>query len=248
MDPIKQDLSHRLTAPGREFMLGADGFGRDLLSRTIWGARVSIIVGLLSVIVGAAIGVLIGVVPGYLGGRVDQVAMGVVDIVMAFPMLLLAITIVAVFGGGLLNLVIAIGISNVPHFARITRGEALRVRNLEYVDAARAIGASQTRVILRHIFPNLLATMVVLFTLRTSSAVLTESSLSFLGLGLPPPLPSWGVMLAEGQRFLTVAPWVSIVPGAAIALLVFGLNLFGDGLRDAMDPRLTAERIGRAGV
>ncbi|MBI4278075.1 MAG: ABC transporter permease [Armatimonadetes bacterium] len=240
-DPLRQNLTRMLTPPGDAYALGADGFGRDVLSRIIWGSRVSVAVGLLSVLLGATFGSVIGVVAGFFGGRIDGLIMRLVDIAMSFPLLLLAIAIVTVFGRGMANLVVAIGIGNIPHFARLTRGETLRIRGLEYVDASRALGASAGRIILRDVVPNMMATIVVLTTLRTSFAVLTESSLSFLGLGLPPPLPSWGVMLAEGQRFLTLAPWVSIFPGTAIALLVLGLNLFGDGLRDALDPRLTGE-------
>ena len=244
-DPLQQSLTNRLHRPGPVYRMGTDSYGRDILSRMIWGSRVSVDVGLLSVLLGASIGTIVGLIPGYFGGRIDSIMMRLVDVGMAFPMLLLAITIVTVFGRSMADIVFAIGISNIPHFARLTRGETLRLRRLDYVEAARALGASSARVIVRHLLPNLMATIVVFVTLRTSFAVLTESSLSFLGLGLPPPTPSWGVMLAEGQRFLTIAPWISVVPGMAIALLVLGLNLVGDGLRDALDPRLNAERSGR---
>ena len=244
-DPLEQSLLEMFTPPGPAHLLGTDGFGRDILSRIIWGSRVSLRVGVFSVLIGAALGVAVGLMAGYFGGVLDNLFMRLIDIAMAFPMLLLSIAIVAIFGTGLANLILAIGIANIPEFARLTRGEVLRIRNFDYVTAGQALGASSGRVMVRHILPNLTATIVVMATLRISVAVLTESSLSFLGLGLPAPTPSWGVMLAEGQKLLMLAPWASIVPGAAIALLVLGFNLVGDGLRDTLDPRTRSEHFGQ---
>lgn len=242
-DPLKQNLPEMLQAPSLSHPLGTDSFGRDLLSRIVWGSRVSLRVGLLSVLLGSLIGIGLGLVSGYFGRTLDTVVMRVIDIGMAFPMLLLAISIVAFFGTGLTNLILAIGIANIPEFTRLTRGEVLRVRTVDYVVAGEALGAKSGRIMLRHILPNLTGTIVVMATLRISVAVLTESSLSFLGLGIPAPTPSWGVMLAEGQKLLILAPWASIFPGLAIALLVMGFNLMGDGLRDVYDPRTMSESL-----
>lgn len=236
-DPLAQDLTRRLVAPNSQHWLGTDGLGRDVLSRIIWGARISLAVGLLAVGLGALIGIAVGLLGGFFGGRLDSLLMRIIDIAMAFPTLLLAIAVVAFFGKGLFNLILAIGLSNVPEFARLTRAEVLRLRNLDYVSSGRALGASSSRLLVRHILPNLIATLIIMATLRFSVAILAEASLSFLQLGVPPPTPSWGVMLSEGQRLLILAPWISILPGFAIAALVLGFNLLGDGLRDTLDPR-----------
>jgi peptide/nickel transport system permease protein len=246
-DPLAQSLANRLQPPSAEHWLGTDGLGRDLLSRIIWGSRVSLIVGCAAIAIGASTGITLGLVSGFFGGQVDNLLMRLIDITMAFPTILLAIAVVAFFGRGEGNLIIAIGISNIPEFTRLTRGEVLRLRNLDFVAAGRALGASSLRLMLRHILPNLVAIMVILSTMRVSVAILAESSLSFLGLGIPPPTPSWGVMLSEGQRALVLAPWLSIAPGFGIALLVLGFNLLGDGLRDVLDPRTRIDRLA-AGV
>ncbi|MGH2372288.1 MAG: ABC transporter permease [bacterium] len=241
-DPLQQRLLERLKGPGTPgHPLGTDNFGRDLFARLVYGARVSILVGVVSVAIAAALGSLAGLLGGYYGGVLDQVLMRTVDVLMAFPLILLAIAIVAFLGGGLFNLTLAVGISSVPPFARLVRGEVLVQCSRDYVEAARALGAGGGRVMRRHILPNSLSPIVVLSTLRISTAILTESSLSFLGLGVAPPTPTWGNMAAEGTKFLQTAPWISIVPGAAIMLMVLGFNLFGDGLRDALDPRLKGE-------
>lgn len=242
-DPLAQSLTNRLQAPSAQHWLGTDGLGRDLLSRIIWGSRVSLVVGCAAIAIGASIGITLGLVTGFFGGRIDNLLMRLVDITMAFPTILLAIAVVAFFGRGEANLIIAIGISNVPEFTRLTRGEVLRLRNLDFVAAGRALGASSFRLMVRHILPNLVAMMIILSTLRVSVAILAESSLSFLGLGIPAPTPSWGVMLSEGQRALVLAPWLSIAPGFGIALLVLGFNLLGDGLRDVLDPRTRIDRL-----
>ena len=240
-DPVDQDLSRRMKPPGRAHVLGTDDFGRDILSRIMWGSRISLAVGAAAVVIGALFGSLVGFAAGYFGGASDHLLMRAMDIMMAFPTLLLAITLVAVLGSGLGNLVVAIGVANIPQFGRVVRGEVLRIKLLDYVDAARGLGASHLRIILRHLLPNIWSALIVLISLRVSVAILSEASLSFLGLGIRPPAPSWGTMVAEGQKFLLLAPWMSLVPGLAIMALVLGLNLLGDGLRDALDPRLRGE-------
>jgi ABC-type dipeptide/oligopeptide/nickel transport system permease subunit len=241
-DPVQQRLLDRLKPPASPgHALGTDNFGRDLLSRLIFGARVSMLVGVASVAIAATTGSAIGLLAGHAGGRADQWLMRVVDVLMAFPLILLAIVIVAFLGGGLGNLMLAVGVSSVPPFARLVRGEVLSLRGRDFIEAARALGAGSRRVMWRHLLPNCLSPIVVLSTLRISTVILTESSLSFLGLGVSPPTPTWGNMVAEGTKFLQTAPWISITPGAAIMAVVLAFNLFGDGLRDALDPRLKGE-------
>jgi len=241
-DPVQQRLLGRLRPPGAPaHPLGTDNFGRDVLSRLLFGSRISILVGVVSVAIAAGVGILFGLLGGYYGGVLDQWLMRLIDILIAFPVVLLAIAIVAFLGGGLLNLMLAVGISSVPPFARLVRSEVISQRGRDYVEAARALGAGHGRLMGRHILPNSMSAIVVLSTLRISTAILTESSLSFLGLGVGPPTPTWGNMVAEGTKFLQTAPWISIVPGAAIMLMVLAFNLFGDGLRDALDPRLKGE-------
>jgi peptide/nickel transport system permease protein len=241
-DPTQQRLLERLRPPALgPHPLGTDNFGRDLLSRLVYGARVSLLVGVVSVAIAAVFGAAMGLLGGYYGGGLDTLLMRVVDVLMAFPLILLAIAIVAVLGGGLVNLMLAVGISSIPPFARLVRGEVLTQRGRDYVEAARALGAGGGRVMGRHILPNTLSPLVVLSTLRVSTVILTESSLSFLGLGVTPPTPTWGNMVADGTKFLQTAPWISIVPGIAIMITVLAFNLFGDGLRDALDPRLKGD-------
>ncbi|RJQ09509.1 MAG: ABC transporter permease [Bacillota bacterium] len=242
-NPTAQDLRLRLLPPlTPEHPLGTDELGRDILTRIIFGSRVSLLVGACSVLLGLVLGTLIGITSGYFGQRYDTVMMRLMDVMMTFPTLLLAIAIVATLGGGMFNLMLAIGISNIPRFARLVRGEALRLRNLDYVEAARAAGASNGRIMLRYMLPNLLSALIVMITLRVGVAILVESSLAYLGLGVPPPTPTWGGMVSRGQRFLLFAPWMSLVPGTAIMILVFSINLFGDGLRDALDPQLRGDQ------
>jgi peptide/nickel transport system permease protein len=246
VDPSQQRLLERLQPPGSPgHRLGTDNFGRDLLSRVIYGSRISILVGFVAVGIAASLGTAVGLLGGYFGGAVDMLVMRSIDVLMAFPLILLALAIVAVLGGGLFNLMLAVGISSIPPFARLMRGEALAQRGREYVEAARALGAGAARIMWRHILPNAVAPLVVLATLRISTVILTEATLSFLGLGVAPPTPTWGNMVADGTRFLQTAPWISIIPGTAIMVTVLGFNLFGDGLRDALDPRLKGEDIGR---
>lgn len=237
-DPVDQDLINQNQPPSAEHWLGTDRLGRDILSRVIWGARLSFVTGVGSVLVGAAQGALLGLAAGYYRGWADGIIIRVVDLLLVFPLYLSAIFVVAVLGPSPLNTILAVGIATTPAFARLTRGEVLGEREKEYVMAAWALGNSNARVIARHILPNILAPLMVLASLNIGNAVLVEASLSFLGLGPPPPTPSWGLMVNDGIVVLRSAPWVSLLPGAAVALLVLGSNLLGDGLRDAFDPRL----------
>jgi peptide/nickel transport system permease protein len=237
-DPAAMAPTALLARPGAGHPFGTDQFGRDILSRLLYGSRVSLGVSFASVALALGAGGAIGVVSGYYGGALDSVLMRSMDVVFAFPAVLLAIAIMAVAGTTPPVLVAAIGIVYTPQFARVTRGSVLQARGIEYVEAARAQGAGVPRILLHHIVPNILAPIIVQTSLSLSFAILTESALSFLGLGTQPPTPSWGNMLAEARRFMTIAPWTAVFPGAAISLIVLGFNLLGDGLRDVLDPRL----------
>lgn len=231
-------LVERLQAPSASHLLGTDSQGRDILSRIIYGARVSVQVGIISVGIALVIGTLMGMVAGFYGGWVDNLMMRLVDIMLAFPSVLLAIAITAVLGPELKNAMLAIGVVNIPAFARIVRSTVLSVKAMEYVEAARAIGATDVRIIFRHVLPNSMAPLIVQTTLSIGTAILDAAALSFLGLGAQPPTPEWGAMLSDGRSYLQKAPWVMFFPGMAIMLVVLGFNLLGDGLRDALDPRL----------
>ncbi len=237
-DPARQSLVEKRTKPGAKYVLGADEFGRDILSRVIYGARVALLVGVLSALIAVAGGLLLGTVAGFVGGWLDAVLMRGIEILLAFPYLLLALAIVAALGTGALNTTIAVGIWGVPAVTRIVRGSVLALRETEYVGAARALGAPVTALLHRHILPNIVPSLIVYATLFMANAILLEAALSFLGLGVQPPTASWGLMVSTGRDVLLVAPHVATVPGLAIMVAVLAFNLVGDGLRDALDPRL----------
>lgn len=241
MDPAIQTLADKRTPPGSTYLLGADEFGRDILSRIIYGARVALYVAFVAVALALVMGVAIGLVAGFAGGWIDTVLMRLVDIMLSFPYLLLAIAIVATLGTGVQNTTLAVGIWATPSFARITRGQVLAIKGREYITAAQAVGVSGLRMIWRYILPNAIPPVIVFATLYMANAILLEAALSFLGLGVQPPQPSWGLMVASGRDFLRVAPHVATIPGVAIMLAVLGFNLLGDGLRDALDPRLRGQ-------
>jgi peptide/nickel transport system permease protein len=245
-NPAAQDTRYALTGPSMRHWLGTDELGRDILSRTIWGTRISLEVGVGAVIVAFLIGIPLGMVAGYRGGVVDALVMRGMDIMLAFPNLLMALLLVAALGSSLTNETIAIGIALVPNFARVARGMTLSLRENEYIVAARAMGARQVRVLFRHLLPNAFATLFVMATLYIATAIRTEASLSFLGLGVPPPAPSWGNILSEGQSYVRQAPWVTGFAGLAILIAVLAFNLLGDALRDVMDPRLRGEGVRKA--
>jgi len=237
-DPLAMASQALLAPPGGPHPFGTDQFGRDVASRLLYGARVSLSVSFASVLVALAVGGAAGVAAGYFGGALDGVLMRSMDVIFAFPAVLLAIAIMAAAGTAVWTIVAAIGVVYTPQFARVSRASALAVRGLEYVDAASALGAGTGRILWNHILPNIAAPLIVQTSLSLSLAILTESALSFLGLGTQPPTPSWGNMLAESRRFMALASWTAVFPGAAIALIVLGFNLIGDGLRDLLDPRL----------
>lgn len=237
-DPLHIQLDKSLISPNGEFFFGTDDKGRDILSRVIYGAQLSLLVGVVAVGIGAFIGVPIGLISGYYGGWWDTVLMRIIDVLLAFPGMLLALAIVSALGPSLFNVMIAVGIFSIPTFARLVRGSTLTVKKLEYIDAVRALGANDLRIITIHILPNVASPIIVQGTLRLATAILTAAGLSFLGMGAQPPTPEWGAMLSNGRDFIFSAPYVAIFPGMAIALLVIGFNLFGDGLRDALDQRM----------
>ncbi len=237
-DPSSQELSRRLEAPSFEHPFGLDELGRDILTRILAGARISLLVGLAVVSVSSTIGMLMGSVAGYFGGRVDDVISRVIDVLMAFPGILLAIALVAVLGPILTNVVLAQSVIGWVGYARLVRGQALRAREFEFVQAARALGASSARIVVRHVLPTALPSVVVQATLGMAGAIIAEAALSFLGLGVQPPTPSWGSMLDAGRAHIFDAPHMTIFPGLAIALLVLGFNFLGDGLRDRVDPKM----------
>jgi len=236
--PTKQSLRESLEPPSIRHLAGTDRFGRDLLTRMMFGARISLMIGLSAMALGLAVGGFLGIVGGVYGGYVDTIIQRVIDVLMSFPSLVLALLLSATLGGGLGGIVVAIGVYNASRFARLFRAQVLQVREEMYIESARAIGASTLRIVARHIVPNIAMPIVILATLRLSAAILIEASLSYLGLGVRPPTPTWGNMVAEGRLFLLSAPWVSLVPGGAIMLLSIGISLLGDGLRDVFDPRL----------
>ncbi len=240
-DPLAMS-PRRFALPSVAAWLGTDQFGRDLLSRLLFGARVSMAISFSAVGLAATLGAAIGLLAGYFEGRVDHLLMRGVDVLMAFPTLLLALAVVATFGASLANLVAAITLAYVPIFSRVVRASVISVKQNEYVQASRALGAGDARLMTRAILPNVLAPVIVQATFNLSTAIMIEAALSFLGLGVQPPAPSWGTMLSEGRSFMELDPWLAVAPGAAITVAVLGFNLFGDGLRDLLDPRLRGVR------
>jgi len=235
---VKQNIAERLDGPSMQHWLGCDEFGRDILARLVYGSRVSLIVGVVSIAMAMGIGGTIGAVAGYYGGKIDNVIMRIMDVFLAMPSILLAICIVAALGTSLLNLIFAIGVSFIPQFARVVRAQVLSVKDEEFVEAARAIGSKDSTIILREIIPNCMAQIIVQATLSVASAILSTAGLSFIGLGIAPPAPEWGSMLAGGRIYIRDAVHLTLFPGLAIVITILALNLLGDGLRDALDPRL----------
>jgi len=236
--PLDQDLLHTVQAPSASHWLGTDQFGRDVLSRLLFGARISLIAGFVSVTIGAVLGILVGLLAGFYGGYVDSLLMAANDILLGFRTYLMAIMVVAILGPSLLNLTVAIGLSTFPQFARMVRSEVLSARERDFVEAARALGARDAALMLRHVLPQVMAPLVVMATFFVATAIVVQSSLSFLGLGSPPPTPSWGLMISQARTYIMAAPWLPTIPGLAIMVTVLGFNLLGDTLRDILDPRL----------
>jgi peptide/nickel transport system permease protein len=243
-DPIRNDLLSRLTPPmwmdggSHRHPLGTDTLGRDVVSRLLYGARVSLLVGFAAVLVAGVVGVALGLVAGYYGGRLDDLLMRLGDVQLAFPVLVLAIAVLSVLGASLGNVIVVLGLTGWVTYARIARAETLTLRHREFVESARALGARDAAILWRHILPNVLPPITVVATFSLARTIIAEASLSFLGLGIPPPAPSWGAMLDEGRNYLTTGWWLALFPGLAILALVLGINLVGDWLRDALDPRV----------
>ena len=240
-DPIEQHIAYRLEPPSAEFLLGTDTYGRDVLSRLIHGARISLIVAFAAVAIAMVVGTFIGVVSGYIGGMFDQVMMGILDVKLAFPTLLLGLMIAAILGASLENLIIAIAVTEIAPFARIARAPTIALKHRDFIEAGRALGFGPLRIMGVHILPNMIADVVVMGSLWMATAIRTEASLSFIGLGVKPPMPTWGGMIREGFENILTAWWLAVFPSLAILLTVLALNLLGGALRDAIDPKLRAE-------
>ncbi|WP_326125253.1 ABC transporter permease [Metasolibacillus meyeri] len=239
-DPYEIQLENKLQGPSMEHLMGTDDKGRDILSRILYGSYLTIGVGFSAVLFGGSIGILLGLVAGYYGGRVDSIISRIIDVMLAFPGILLALAIVSALGTSLINVTIAVGFFSIPMFARIVRGSTMEVKKLEYIDAVRTLGANNIIILFRHILPNILSPIIIQASMRLATAILSAAGLSFLGLGAQPPSPEWGAMLSSGRDFLFNAPHIALFPGMMISFLVLGLNLLGDGLRDALDPRMKA--------
>jgi peptide/nickel transport system permease protein len=237
-DPKAPDLETRLAKPSAAHWLGSDSIGRDTLSRVIYGTRTSLLVGLIAIAIAASIGMTLGLIAGFYGGWVYAVIMRLVDAIMSFPMILLAMVISALLGGGIVNVIIALGVSMMPSYARLMSAQVLSFKQTDYVMAERSLGSSNLRIMFRHIAPNCLPPLIVLVTMMLGATILAEAGLSFLGVGIEPPTAAWGAMVSEGREYLLSDPILSIAPGGAIMLVVFAFNMIGDGLRDALDPRL----------
>ena len=234
----EMDLANRLAPPSAAHLLGTDEGGRDVFTRLLYGARVSLLIGIVPTLLSMAIGAALGILAGFAGGKTDTVIMRIADVMLAFPSILLAMVLMYMLGDGLINIFLTLSIVNWASVARVVRAETLRLKELEYVEAARVIGVSRNRILLRHILPNCIPTLIVLFTLNVPSSILTESSLSFLGLGVQPPAASWGLMVNQGRQYLYTAPWLGFAPCVAVMLTVLAFNFLGDGLRDVLDPKL----------
>jgi peptide/nickel transport system permease protein len=239
-DPLEQDIVARLQPPSGEYWLGTDSYGRDVLSRLLYGARISLFVGFVSILTAMLIGTTVGIVAGYVGGLFDQIVMGVLDVLLAFPTLLLGLMIAVMLGANLQNLIIAIAVTEIAPFARVARAPTITLREREFVEAGRSYGCGPVRIMTRHILPNMISDVVVMSSLWLASAIRTEASLSFIGLGVPPPAATWGGMIREGFENILDAWWLAVFPSLAIFAVVLGLNLLGDALRDASDPRSSA--------
>jgi len=237
-DPLKINPQYSLTPPGREFWFGTDQFGRDQFSRVVWGARISLRVGVIAVLISVGAGVPLGVAAGYYGGWLDLAVMRLIDLMLAFPGILLALVIVSILGPGLNNVMLAVGIYGIPSYARVVRGSVLVLRGQPFVEAAQAIGCQASRLVARHVLPNVVAPIIVLSSLNVAGAILTSAALSFLGLGAQPPTPEWGALLNAGRDWVREAWWLTTFPGLAIMITVLAINMLGDGLRDVLDPQL----------
>jgi peptide/nickel transport system permease protein len=240
-DPLEQNIVSRLEPPSAEFWLGTDSYGRDVLSRLIYGSRISLVVGFLAILIAMSIGATVGILAGYIGGPFDQLVMGLLDVMLSFPTLLLGLMIAAMLGASLENLIIAIAITEIAPFARIARAPTISLKQRDFVEAGRALGFGPIRIMRVHILPNMISDVVVMGSLWMASAIRTEASLSFIGLGVPPPAATWGSMIREGFENILDAWWLAVFPSLAILLTVLALNLLGDALRDAIDPKLRAE-------
>jgi peptide/nickel transport system permease protein len=240
-DPLDQSIVDRLAAPSPDYWLGTDGFGRDVLSRILWGGRVSLFVSACSVLIAVAVGGALGLIAGYVGGRVDRAIMAAMDVLLSFPSLVMGLMVVAMLGPTAANLILAIALTAIAPFARIARAPTLVVREHQFVDAGRALGFTNRRIMLRHVLPNIVDDVLVMAFLWLATAIRTEASLAFLGLGVRPPTPTWGGMIREGFETILDAPWLAVFPSLGILVVMLGLNLLGDGLRDATDPRLRVE-------
>jgi peptide/nickel transport system permease protein len=240
-DPLEQNIAVRLEPPSSEFLLGTDNYGRDVLSRLIYGGRISLLVGFVAILIAMTIGCTIGIIAGYVGGLLDQLVMGVLDVMLSFPALLLGLMIAAMLGASLQNLVVAIAITEIAPFARVARAPTIALKQQDFVMAGRALGFGPVRIMGVHILPNLISDVVVMSSLWMASAIRTEASLSFIGLGVPPPTATWGSMIREGFDNILDAWWLAVFPSLAILLTVLALNLLGDALRDAIDPKMRAE-------
>lgn len=240
-DPTANGVGPSLAAPSADHLFGTDAFGRDVLSRVIHGARVSVMVGFISVAEALIAGVLIGLIAGYVGGWLDAVLMRIMDAILAFPVLVLAIVLVSILGVGVVNVMLAVGLRYIPTFARVTRGEVLSIKEKDFVRSSKLVGASRPRILIGEILPNIISPIIVTSTVLIAYAILAEAGLSFLGLGVQPPRPSWGMMLSRGQTYIRTAPWLAIFPGLALVTTVLSINLLGDGLRDIFDPEMRGE-------